>query len=130
MTLDVFVVAPIRLHREAISWALDTAEMTVVGEAATVDEALLELQDRERPTVVLVDVRAPADREPVVPPVLGPDTRVVVVGIPDAAVAAWAEAGIAGFVPAEASLEEAIAALEKVAGGEFAAPPQVTAQRR
>jgi DNA-binding NarL/FixJ family response regulator len=128
VTTDVFVIAPIRLHRESLSATLASAEtLTVVGEAATLDEALPQLRDLERPAVALLDAPLPDDADLPRGAIPEPETKLVAIGAAEHEAVAWVEAGVSGFVPPEASLEDAIAALERVANGEFVAPPQVTA---
>jgi two-component system nitrate/nitrite response regulator NarL len=125
---DVLVVAPVRLHRESLSAVLDVAaNLTVVGEAATLDEALPQLRDCERPTVALLDGPPLDDLEIAAPLVSERGAKLVAVGAPESEGVAWIQAGASGFVPPEGSLEDVIVALERVADDELAAPPQVAA---
>lgn len=129
MATDVFVIAPIRVHRESLAAALEAADdVKVVGDAATLREALPRLRHLERPAVALVDAPLPADIDLRVPPAAEPDTKLVAVGVPVSEAVAWIEAGISGFVPPEGSVEDVVRALERAAEGELAIPPQVTAQ--
>jgi two-component system nitrate/nitrite response regulator NarL len=128
MATDVFVIAPIRLHRESLAAALDAADnVTVVGEAATLNEALPRLRHRERPAVAVLDAPLPADVDLPVPPTPEPETKLVAVGVPESEAVAWIEAGISGLVPPEGSLEDVVIALKRAAEGELAMSPQVTA---
>jgi two-component system nitrate/nitrite response regulator NarL len=126
VSTNVFVIAPIRLHRESLATVLDaTPNLTVVGVAATVQEALPQLLGLEPPAVALLNMSQPRDAG--LPAGREPEAKLVSVGArPDEAVA-WVEAGVSGFVPRDASLEDTIAVLEQVARGEFAAPPAITA---
>jgi two-component system, NarL family, nitrate/nitrite response regulator NarL len=125
---DVLVVGRVRVHRQSISAALDkAATVSVVGEAATLDEALPELTGRNRPTVALLDCPQLGDLVLAAPLAVEPEAKLVAVGVPEDEGVAWIEAGASGFVPPDGSLEDVIDALERVADDELAAPPQVTA---
>jgi two-component system nitrate/nitrite response regulator NarL len=127
VTTEVLVVAPIRVHRESLSTALAAASrVRVVGQAATFEEALPLLQERGRDTVVLLDAPMPAQSDLSLA-AIEPQAKVVAMGVPENEAVAWIEAGISGFVPPEASLDDAIAALESVAKGQMEASPQVAA---
>jgi two-component system, NarL family, nitrate/nitrite response regulator NarL len=127
---EVVVVAPIRVHRESLSTALEeAASLKVVGEAATLDEALPELRDRQRPAVALLDGPPLDDLVLAAPPLATePRTRVVAVGVPESDAVDWIEAGASGVVPPDGSVEDVIAALESVADDELVAPPHVTGE--
>jgi two-component system nitrate/nitrite response regulator NarL len=124
---EVVVVAPVRVHRESLSTTLDeAANLRVVGEAATLDEALPQLRDRQRPAVALLDGPPLDDLVLAAPPATEPQTRLVAVGVPESEAVDWIEAGASGVVPPEGSVEDVIAAVESVADDELVAPPQVT----
>lgn len=129
MMTDVFVIGPIRLHRESLSAALDAAaNVRVVGDASTVEEALPQLRALEGSAVALLDAPLPIDADfPLVAAAADPEMKFVAVGVPDHEAVSWIEAGISGFVPPDATLEDAIVALENVANGQMTASPQVTA---
>lgn len=128
MATDVFVIAPIRVHRESLAAALDAAdEVRLLGEAATVKEALPQLRDRARPAVAVVDARLPGDVDLPVPSEVAGETKLVAVGVPESEAVEWIAAGVSGFVPPEASLKDVVGVLEEAAEGQLAMPPQVTA---
>jgi two-component system, NarL family, response regulator DevR len=128
MPTSVVVIAPIRLHRESLAAVLDAMpDLTVVGEAATVQEALPQLRAVEPPAVALLIVPKPDDAGLPLPLAQEPEAKLVAVGAPPDEAVAWVEAGVSGFVPRDASIGDTIATLEQVASGEFAAPPEVTA---
>jgi two-component system nitrate/nitrite response regulator NarL len=128
MATDVFVIAPIRVHRETLAAALEAADnVKVVGNAATLREALPRLRHLERPAVALLDAPLPADVDLPVPPAAEPETKLIAVGVPESEAVAWIEAGIAGFVPPDGSVDDVVSALERAAEGELAMSPQVTA---
>jgi two-component system, NarL family, nitrate/nitrite response regulator NarL len=126
---EVVVVAPIRVHRESLSTALDeAATLTVVGEAETLDEALPQLRDRQRPTVALLDGPPLDDLVLAAPLATEPPTRLVAVGVPESEAVDWIEAGASGVVPPDGSVDDVIAALESVADDELVASPRVTGE--
>lgn len=128
MATDVFVIAPIRLHRESLAAALEAADnVKVVGNAATLREALPRLRHLERPAVALLDAPLPADVDLRASPAAEPDTKLVALGVPASEAVAWIEAGISGFILPDGSVEDVVRALERAAEGELAMPPQVTA---
>jgi two-component system, NarL family, nitrate/nitrite response regulator NarL len=125
---DVFVVAAVRVHRESLAAALDTApNLRVVGEASTLDEALPQLRDRQPPAVALLDGPLLRDLVVATPLTAEPEAKFVAVGVPEDEGVAWIEAGASGFVPPDGSLDDVIVALHRVADDELAAPPQVAA---
>jgi two-component system, NarL family, nitrate/nitrite response regulator NarL len=125
---EVLVVARVRVHRESISAALDeAATVSVVGEAATLDEALPELTRRNHRTVALLDCPQLGDLVLAASLATEPEAKLVAVGVPEEDGVAWIEAGASGFVPPDGSLEDVIDAVERVADDELAMPPQVTA---
>lgn len=125
---DVFVVAPIRVHRECLSAALETVEtVRVVGDAATLDEALPQLRDRVDPVVALVDGGLLGDLVLAAPLATEPELKLVAVGVPESEAVAWIEAGASGFVRPDGSLDDVIDAVDRVAHGQLAASPLVAA---
>jgi DNA-binding NarL/FixJ family response regulator len=126
----VLIVAAVRLYREGMASCLDKRdELAVVGTAATCDAAL----DRAvalAPDIVLLDtaidrgvelVRALREATPPVKTVL------FAVENDERAIIACAEAGAAGYLPSDASLDDLAAALVGAARGELLCPPMVAA---
>jgi two-component system nitrate/nitrite response regulator NarL len=122
---DVFVVSPIRVHRESLTMALTAESVNVVGTAATVAEALPRLRDLAA-EVAVVDAPTPEDVHLSSPPSAEPDVRLLAVGVQEDKAVDWLEAGVSGYVPPEASLEELAAAMASVARGEIVTSPVVT----
>jgi two-component system nitrate/nitrite response regulator NarL len=128
----VFIVSGISLYREGLSALLSGRDgIRVVGAAADGAEALRTLHRAKRPPdLVLLDMSATdslatARR-------LGDelaDSRVFAMTVPNRErdVVACAEAGVVGFVTADASLDQLVAALESVAHGELPGSPAVVA---
>lgn len=107
-------------------------DIEVVGEAGTGREAV-ELVTREKPDVVLMDIRMPdgdglwATEQIVADPALG-DTHVVVVTTfeLDEYVAQAIRAGASGFLVKDTEPVELIRAIHVVAGGDALLSPRVT----
>jgi DNA-binding NarL/FixJ family response regulator len=126
---DVFVIAPVRVRRDILAAALDAADqVSLIGVAATLKEALPQLRDLARPAVAVVDARLPRDAALPVPPEGEQETKLVAVGVPENDAIEWIEAGISGFVPPEGSLDDVLAALATAAEGRLAISPEVTAR--
>jgi two-component system, NarL family, nitrate/nitrite response regulator NarL len=125
---DVFVIAPIRLHRESIAARLDAvAGLRVIGGAATLAQGLEQLHGLARPAVALLDAPHFTDGHPPAPRGEELEAKIVAVGVSERDAVAWIEAGVSGFVAPDASIEEVTAVLHTVATGQLAASPQVTA---
>jgi DNA-binding NarL/FixJ family response regulator len=124
--IDVFVIAPVRVHRESLSIALDDShELHVVGAAETISHALSRLRDL-RPDVALIDASTP-DVAPVAAPPTVADVNLVAVGVPEEEAVAWIEAGVSGYVPPDASLGELALVVARVARGELVTSREVRA---
>jgi DNA-binding NarL/FixJ family response regulator len=123
------VLARIRLYREGVAQALARdGRFALLGTAADGPDGLARVEAL-RPDVVLVDTGMPgcdslvaAIRE------TSPATRVVALGVADdaAAVMPLAEAGVAGWVGDDASLDELLSATANAARNETVCSPQMT----
>jgi DNA-binding NarL/FixJ family response regulator len=126
----VLIVAEIRLYREGLAEMLeDEPEIEVVATAAGADEAVRMLREQQ-PDIVLLDVAIPENAWLVRGLVAAvPGTRVVALAVPEAEqdVLRWAEAGVAGYVTREASVEDVVAAVQAVARGEVLCSPRMVA---
>jgi DNA-binding NarL/FixJ family response regulator len=126
----VLVVASVRLYREGLAAVLGRAErLDVVGTVAGHHEAI-EAARRLSPDVAVLDpggedardtVRELTAREPAVPVVA------LAVSETDADVVAWAEAGVAGYVTRDGSLDDLVRAVLSAAAGELACTPRTAA---
>lgn len=128
--IDVAIVADIRLYREGLARSLeDVGIFRVAATTASADE-LLAACAHAPPDIVLIDLMLP-DGLAAIARVAGafPEARVVALAVPETehAVIACAEAGIAGYVAREASLDEAARIIEAVAHGEMPVPPRISA---
>jgi two-component system, NarL family, nitrate/nitrite response regulator NarL len=130
VSIRVFVVSNVRLHRDGLAQALlRYSHIDVVGTAP----AGVEVLDRVReacPDAVLLD-NAIAGGLALVPAIRerAPSTKVVVFAVAEAEalVIACAEAGAAGYVPAEASVDDLVVTLESAVRGELMCSPRVAA---
>ena len=132
MPVRVVIVDDQALMRAAFRTILETAGILVAGEAATGDEAVA-LVARERPDVVIMDVRMPGSdglsatarisRE-------HPSARVLVLttfDLDDYLFGAL-DAGAAGFLLKNAAPEDLIAAVGRLAAGDAVLDPAITAR--
>lgn len=119
--IRILVVAEIRFYREGLADILArTPRLTVVGAVSTV-EAAIERATELRPDVIIIDSATPGSSIAVTALVqLDPHWKVVVMAVGETAdeVLPWAEAGVAGYVPRHASLDELIATIERAVGGQ------------
>jgi DNA-binding NarL/FixJ family response regulator len=128
--IEVFVVAGVRFYRDGISAALSADQrFSVVGSAGDVRETLAQLDTLE-PDVVLLDL-AGADAPALVRALLdsAPSARVVALGVTEAEddVLPLAEAGVAGYVTRDGTVDDLLATVESVAAGETICSPRITA---
>ena len=129
---SVAVVDDQRMVREGLRLILELAGIDVVGEAADGAEAVA-LVLRERPDVVLMDVRMPrvdgieATRRIVA---AGAPTRVLVLTTFDGEEYAYSalRAGAVGYLLKDAGGERLVAAVEAAAAGEMPLAPAVVAR--
>lgn len=124
--IGVLIVSDVRLYRDGLAEMLARdARISLLGTAASAHEGAGAVA-RLSPQVVLVNVsmenglvltRSIRSAQP--------DAAVVALPVPDDEhdVIAWAEAGAAGFVTAEQSVEDVIVAVESAARGEVSCSP-------
>ncbi len=127
--MRVFIVSGISLYREGLTALLACRDgIEVVGTAADESHAAAMLR-RSRvpaPNIVLMDMSA-ANSSAAVRRLMQevPGTPLFAITVPsrESDVVACAELGVAGFVTMEASLNELVAALERVACGDLLCSP-------
>lgn len=128
--ISVLIVSDIRLYREGLAQVLERQEQfRVAGTAADAEGVVAELRAR-RPEVVLVDMAMPESLGMVrVILNLAPEVKVVALSVAEIErdVCACAEAGVAGYVPRQASLADLVAVLESAARGEALFSPRMAA---
>jgi two-component system nitrate/nitrite response regulator NarL len=128
--LRLLIVADVRLYREGMHASLSNRpQFSVVGAASNVDDALRLTVDTH-PDVVIVDmatrqsltvVRRIRHHAPTVP-IVGFGVEEV-----EGEILACAEAGLAGYVPCEASLDDLVMRIESVHRGELLCSPRMAA---
>jgi two-component system nitrate/nitrite response regulator NarL len=127
----VLILAEVGVHREALARSLGGNEhCDVVGVAAGPEEAVAAV-DEVGAEVVLVDMPAPGGANAVRTLVAAaPEIKAVALGVTEAEgdVIAFAEAGAAGYVPREGSMDDLVAAVESVSRGECLLSPDIAAK--
>ncbi len=126
--IRAFVVSEVRLYREGIESALGRREgIVVVGTAATIGEAIDRVAALD-PAIVIIDIAA-RDSVGGVRALTGaaPARRIVLVAVDEQAadIPSYAEAGVAGYVPCEASIDDLAATIQCVTRGEAPCSPRV-----
>jgi DNA-binding NarL/FixJ family response regulator len=128
--VEVFLVAGTRFYREGLADALARRpRLRVVGTAAAVTDALTRI-GLLSPDVVLLDTAVPGGLELVGELRAGPSpVPVIALALPERAsdVLACAEAGVAGYVTQDASLDELAATVLGVLRGELRCSPRIAA---
>ena len=128
VTIRVFIVTPIRLYQDGLASALaGTPGIEVVGSASGCDEALARVRELA-PDVVLVDT-AGTEGVATVRALAGVGSAVIVLAVPEHEdeILRWAEAGVAGYVTRDGSLDDLLAMVGSVARGETLCSPRVAA---
>ncbi len=120
--IRVVVVSDIRLYREGLAHILvDEPRLSVVGTAADVPAAV-RVVAQHAPDVVLVDMVMPQGIDAVhAIAATAPTVKVVALGIREIEqdLFVCAEAGVDGYVPRAASVQDLVTALEGVGRGEL-----------
>jgi len=129
-SVRVLIVADVRLYREGMHHSLSNRpNFSVVGAAATADEAR-RLVAEARPDIMIVDM-AIRQSLALVRQIRrdAPHVRIVGFGVNEVEgeILACAEAGLAGYVPCDASLDELVARVESVRRGELMCTPRMAA---
>jgi two-component system, NarL family, nitrate/nitrite response regulator NarL len=124
----ILIIADTRLHREALARLLASRRVGLVSTTPASEALARAFQDE--PHVALLDVtlevgltlvgqlRATAS---------GPKSVVIGVSENEAEVVAWAEAGVAGYVTMDDSLDDLIATIASVVCGEMLCSPRISA---
>ena len=118
------IVSEVRFLRESLAEILTRAGITVCGQVGSLAVALAHAR-AQRPEIVLLDVAVPG--------VLGaakdlandlPEVSVIALAIAETEenVLAWAEAGIAGYVPNTASVTDLVSLIRQIRRGEQMCP--------
>ena len=122
------MIAETRLYREGLAHLLGRdSRIAVIGTAACIDTGLT-MVFREEPDAVLLDARMATKLQLVGALVdAAPRTRVIAFGVADEeeTVIACAEAGVAGYVPCEAGVEELVSVVTGAIRDEVVCGPRV-----
>lgn len=128
--ISVVILADIRLYREGLADILDRQDGIRVVSTASGDRAGVACVRVVAPDVALVDM-AMLDSASVVRSLVetAPSVKVLALAVPETEshVLACAEAGIAGYVPREGTLDDLVAALHGVGRGEAFCSPRIVA---
>jgi len=129
MTIRVAIVADVRLYREGLAQVLAREPgLRVVGNGSW--RELLAVLPDVRPEVVLVDMASQESLdgvEAIVAAAVEVKVITLAVGESEDEVVACAEAGVAGFVRRDGSLDELIATIDSVSRGEMPCSPRIAA---
>jgi len=125
---DALVISEVRFLRDSlVEILLRETSIGVCRQAATLAEALASAEVT-RPSVVLLDVAFPGGSQTMARLNRAmPESNIIALGICETEehVLAWAEAGIAGYVPKTASVEELISLVEQISRGEQSCPSRI-----
>jgi two-component system nitrate/nitrite response regulator NarL len=128
--IRVLVVVELRLYREGLAELLDAYDDIVVVGAAGGDHRVLYETRHLRPDVVVVDM-AIVDNIRVIRAVVrrAPAVKVIALGLPETerSVIPCVEAGIAGYVGRDSTLEDLVAAIRRTMRGEAECHPEIVA---
>lgn len=128
--VSLVVVTKIRLYREGLALALARGgRFDVLATGSSIHDAL-DLAKRFQPAVVLFDLANGESARAIEELVrVAPETGVVALGVADSEqeVMRCAEAGAAGYVLREGSLEELAATIEAASRGELRCSPRLAA---
>lgn len=126
----LLVVAEVRLYREGLQNALAArSQFAVVGAVADAEQALKHIESHQ-PDVVILDMTTRQSLE--IARTIheqAPDVKIVAFGIDELEgdVLACAEAGLSGYVPFDASVDDLVGRVESVARGELLCTPKIAA---
>jgi two-component system, NarL family, nitrate/nitrite response regulator NarL len=128
--IRLLVVADVRLYRENIVSSLACRDgIEVTGAASSTDEVLA-LVSATAPAIVVIDMATAASDDIV--RLLGAQAAAVktvafAVGDSEQEILACVDAGVAGYVSRDASMDDLVAAIESVARGDLPVPPRIAA---
>jgi two-component system nitrate/nitrite response regulator NarL len=127
--IRVYVVSPVRIYREGLTHVLATYPEFVVAGSAEHFETALPAVRRCEVDVALYDLRCPSGLIGLRRLGDAPEVSVVALGVEESVewVIACAEAGIAGYVTDNTSLDELVSRVVDAARGDFNCPPHIAA---
>jgi DNA-binding NarL/FixJ family response regulator len=126
--IRAFLVSDVRLYREGVEFALSRRDtIAVVGTASNIPAAIDRIVALD-PAVIIVDIATPDGVNGVRALVTAlPRSKIVAFAVDEqkADIPSYAEAGIAGYVPAEASVDDLAMTIESVTRDEAPCSPRV-----
>ena len=125
---DVLIVSELRFLRDSLTDILTRLlQIRVCKQAATLADAIASVEIM-RPELILLDVAFPGGAQTAVRLCAAiPEADVIVLGVNETEenVLAWAEAGVAGYVPNTASVDDLVALIGQINRGELSCPPPI-----
>jgi two-component system nitrate/nitrite response regulator NarL len=126
--LGTIIVSEVRFLRESLAEILQrTQAFEVRGQSATLADALVSAE-MLKPAIILLDAAFPAGIQAATQLALAiPQAGIVAFAVSETEenVLAWAEAGIAGYVPNTASVDDLVALIGQISRGEQACPSHI-----
>ncbi len=126
--LSTLIVSEVRFLRESLAEILTRAPgIRVCGQTTTLVDALAAAKAL-RPAIVLLDAAFPGSMDAVAQlSAVVPEASVIVLAIAETAenVLAWAEAGVAGYVPNTASVDDLVSLIGQISRGEQTCPSRI-----
>jgi DNA-binding NarL/FixJ family response regulator len=128
--INLVVVAEVRLYREGLIGSLASSEgLAVVGAAGDQDDALA-LVAAVKPDVMILDM-ATRNSLDIVRKVreAAPKTKILAFAVDESErdIIACAEAGVAGYVTCQGSMDDLVATIARCTRGELVCSPRITA---
>jgi DNA-binding NarL/FixJ family response regulator len=124
----MLIVSEVRFLRDSLAEVLARLPtVQICGQAASLAQAVAAVEQLH-PSILLLDVGLPGGRQSAAKfSAEHPAIRVVAFGIAETEehVLAWTAAGIAGYVPNTASVDDLIALVEQIANGEQSCSPRI-----
>lgn len=119
--VSIVIVSEVRFLRESLAEILGHApRMVICGQCTTLSDAIVATRSLQ-PGIVLLDVAFPDGLSRVAQfSAAGPGVNVVALALAETEenVLAWAKAGVAGYVPNTASIDELVSLIEQIDRGE------------
>jgi two-component system, NarL family, nitrate/nitrite response regulator NarL len=128
--IGIFVLSSVRLHRDGLVWGLSQlCSLSVLGSASLADNVAAQISTLPV-SVLVVDATAPKDLEQIKELMRAlPRMKTIVIATLEAddEIIAYAEAGVAGYITGEGSIEDLSAAIVSAENGELICSPKTSA---
>ena len=129
-TTALIVIADVRLHRESIVGGLARcAAVEIVGSASSAEEALALIASAGGALVVLDMVTQGSHDIASTLSARFPDVKTIAFAVGDSEreILGCVDAGVAGYVSRDASMDDLVAAIDSVIRGDLPVPPRIAA---